>query len=65
MARLSVQFLRRGEFHQPAQVHDSDAIRHMLDYAQIMSNEEICQAELRLQFLEQIEDLSLDRHIKG
>jgi len=47
------------------QIHDRDTITDMADHPEVVGNENISQVELILQLNEQIEDLSLDRHIQG
>ncbi len=37
----------------------------MLDHAQVVGHEQICQAELLLQVLQQVQDLGLDRNVQG
>ena len=51
-------------FHQLAVLHDGDLVRQILDYAEIVGDEEIGDPEFLLQLLQQIEDLGLDGDIE-
>src|SRR6266511_1955008 len=62
---------RRGEDLLPwrhlddlAEIHDSNAVGHMLDNSQIVADEEQREAELPLQILQQIDDLRLDGDVE-
>src|SRR6266446_8474077 len=46
------------------EIHHRNALADMLDDRQIMGNKEISKTEFLLQVLQQIDDLSLDRHIQ-
>ena len=46
--------------HQLAQVHHRDLIGEELHHRQVMGDKEIGQVELRLQILQQVQDLSLE-----
>ena len=46
--RLIEQFRGRRHFHQPPQIHHRHSITHMLDHAEIMSNEQIRETEFLL-----------------
>ena len=50
--------------HQLAQVHHRDLIGEELHHRQVMGDKEIGQVELRLQILQQVQDLSLDGHVQ-
>ena len=50
--------------HQLAQVHHRDLIGEELHHRQVMGDKEIGQVELRLQILQQVQDLGLDGHVQ-
>jgi len=52
-------------FHQPPQVHDGDLVRHVLDHAKVVSNEEIRQLEFALERDEQIQNLRLHGNVES
>ena len=62
--RVANLFNRAG-FHNPAQIHNRDLAAHMSYDLEVVGNEEITEAELVLQRLEQIENLRPDRHIQS
>ena len=47
-----------------AQIHYRDPVADMVDDAEIVGDEQIAQMQPRLQLLEQIEHLSLDRNVE-
>ncbi|GBR58331.1 hypothetical protein AA100600_0737 [Gluconobacter thailandicus F149-1 = NBRC 100600] len=51
-------------FHDAAQIHDSNPVRHLSDNGQIMGNKDARHAQRRTQIPEQIYDLRLNRNIK-
>ena len=55
----------RGQLDHLAQVHDRDAIGDMTDHAEVVADEEVGQAELVLQVLQQVDHLRLDRDVEG
>ena len=61
----SVQGPAVGQFHNFSQVHHRHPVAHMLHHRQVMGDKQIGQAEFRLEVLEQIDDLGLDRHVQG
>ena len=48
MARVLVDSLRGGQFHDFPQVHDRYLITHVLDHGQVVRNEQITQSEVAL-----------------
>src|SRR3990172_1012610 len=65
MERLAEQLLLLGKFDNLAKVHHCDPIRNVFDNAEIVGDKEVRQLKLFLQVLEQVENLRLDRDIKG
>ena len=53
-----------GQLGDPAEVHDRDPVADVLDDAHVVGDEDIGQAQLALELLEQVEDLRLDRHVE-
>src|SRR5580704_15129755 len=53
------------DFHYLAEIHHGDAIADVPHHAQIMGDEEVGQSQPILQFIEQVDDLRLDRHVEG
>ena len=53
-----------SELDEQAVVHDRHHVGHELDHAQIMADEDVCQAPRFLEVLEQVQDLGLDRNIQ-
>jgi len=56
--------VRGSDLHDAAEIHYGDAAADVLDYRQIVRDEQISEAEFLLQVLEQIDDLRLDRHVE-
>src|SRR5262252_821927 len=50
--RLSAEFERVREFDDLPQIHDRDAVADMRDRGEVVTDEQIADAELLLQFLE-------------
>ena len=61
---VGVQLGRRREFNDPPQVHDRHAVADVFDHTQVVRDEQIGQAEVSLQVLQQIDDLRLNRHVQ-
>ena len=53
-----------GQLGDPAEVHHRDAVADVLDDAHVVGDEQVGQAELALELLEQVQDLGLDRHVE-
>ena len=64
MVRPAEHLLDRRLLNDPAEIHDDHPVREVLDYAEIMADEEVGQAELVTQVQKKIDDLSLDRNIE-
>lgn len=62
--RVAVQLLAGGNLHNFAEVHDDDTVADMLDHRQVMGNEQVGNAQLRLQVLQQVDDLRLNRNVQ-
>ncbi len=58
------QRVGRPDLAHLAQVHDRDAVRHVLDDRQVVGDEDEGQAVAGLHVLEQVEDLGLHRHVE-
>ena len=58
------QFSRRGSFNQTAEIHHRDMVAGVRYDRKIVTDEQKRQAKIRLQLLQQIEDVSLDRYIQ-
>ena len=41
--RMIVKLILGRNLHNPSQIHDRDAVRHILDHAQVMGNEQVGQ----------------------
>ncbi len=54
----------RRHFHDLAEIHDRNAMGHVLDDREIVADEQQREAELALQILQQIDDLRLDRNVE-
>jgi hypothetical protein len=52
-------------FNDLSQIHDCNAMTHMLDDAEVMGDEEIRVTVASLKFLDEVEDLCLDRNIES
>ena len=64
VTRITEQLFRRSHLHDPAQIHDSDAARHMPHDGEIMAYEKVGKTEAILEVAHQIEDLRLDRNVE-
>ncbi len=64
MERVLVQALTVGDFCNSAQIHDGDAVRDVLDHSEVVCDEKQRQIQLRLQLLQQVEDLGLNGDIE-
>jgi len=60
-----VELLGRRDLHDLAQVHDRDAVRHVPDHAQVVSDEDVGKVQLVLQVIEQVDHLGADRDVEG
>ena len=53
-----------GDLDETAEIHDGDAVRHMVHDREVVADEQVGQAEIVLQVAHQVEDLGLDRHVE-
>ena len=58
-------FLRRALFEKPPQVHDRHAIGDMPDDVEVVCDDDHCQSEAVLQSGQEIQDVSLYRHVQS
>ena len=65
MERIIKELLLVGKFGDLSQVHYGHPLADMFHNAQIVSDEEIGQAEFFLKIVQQIENLGLNRDVKG
>src|SRR5262249_28430030 len=65
MSRVGVELLGRRDLDDLAQVHHGYAGRDVLDDREVVGDEQVREAELGLQILEQVHDLRLDRDVEG
>jgi len=59
-----VNLVAFGDFDDLAQVHDRDAVTDMLNYPEVMGNEEVGEMHRLLEFLQEIDDLGLNGDIQ-
>ena len=64
MDRLGVELLGGRELDQLAQVHDCDPVGDVADDAEVVGDEDVRQAEVVLEVVEQVDDLGLDRDVE-
>ena len=64
MQWLRVEGLAIGDLDDAAEVHHGDAVRHLAHDRQVVGDEDVGDAELVLQVLQQVDDLRLDRHVE-
>src|SRR4249920_773217 len=64
MHRRSVDLRARPQLDDLSQVHDRNAVGDVPHHRQVVSDEEIREAELTLELLEQVHDLRLDRDVE-
>src|SRR5487761_463492 len=60
---VEVRGVRR--LHDLAEIHDADPIADMLDHRQVVGDEDVGEAELRLEVLEEVDDLGLHGDVEG
>ena len=61
---FGVQLVDVGQLDHPAQVHDPDPVADVLDHGEVVGDEQVGQAELLLEVVEQVQHLALDRHVE-
>jgi len=64
MARQLEELIRRGDFDELAEIHNADAIAHVLDDGQVVGDEQVREVELMSKVEKQVEDLRLDRDVE-
>ncbi len=65
VGRFKINRLSGRNFYNLAQVYDHDAITDMLHNTQIVGHKEIRQSELVLEIFQHVQDLCLNRYVKG
>ncbi len=63
--RLLVHRLAGADLAELAQVHHRDPVADLLDQGQVVGDEQVGQAQLAAQPLEEVEHLRLDQHVQG
>ena len=61
---VAKDLLLRAELYHTAQVHNAHLIGNMLDDGKVVRNEDVGQAELRLQFFQHIDNLRLNGYVE-
>ena len=61
---IPVDFFRRGQLHDFAQIHDGDPVGDVFDDGEIVRDEKVTEAHVALEVHEEIEDLALHTNIK-
>ena len=64
MLRIAVNLFHSAFFHDSAALHDQDFIADLVNYIQIMADEQITQTVMILQVIQKMQDLGLDRDIQ-
>ena len=59
-----VELLRRRHFDDLSEVHHCDPVGDVAHHAQVVSHEDVRQAELVLEVVEQVDHLGLDGHVQ-
>ena len=54
MKRVLKQLLRGGFFYNFSQIHDRNVVRKIIDYAEVVGYENLCQPHVTLQIFQQI-----------
>ena len=62
--RIAEQRGAGRHLHDPAAAHHHDPVGDVVDHREVVADEEIGQAQLVLQVLQQVEDLGLDRDVQ-
>ena len=65
MVRAFEDLRRWSLLYDAAEIHDGDAVAEMLHDAEVVADEQISEVQVTAQVHEQVEDLSLDRDVKG
>jgi hypothetical protein len=64
MKRVTINILRACNFHNAAEVHDSNGIADVAHYGKVMGNKEVGQSQSILEVIKQIDDLGLNGNIE-
>src|SRR5439155_19764142 len=64
MSRLAHHLVQRAGFHDPAAIHDSDAVGYLDRHPDVVSDEDDRHPELALQLAQEEQDLNLHRRIE-
>ncbi len=64
VARMLVQELRLAHLDDAAEVHDRDPVGDVADHGQVVRDEDVGEAELALEVLQQVQDLRLHRDVE-
>ena len=64
MRRLLEEFRRWRRLHNLSQVHHGDTVTEVLNHTKVVRNEKIREAELLLEFCEQVQHLRLNGDIE-
>ena len=64
VARIGKDLVARAHLDDLAEIHDGDAVGDVFDHRHVVRDEEIGDAELALQFLEQLQHARLHRHVE-
>ena len=65
VSRVVEQSGARADFDHLPQIHHQYALADMADDGQVVRNKNQCEPELLLQVAQEVDDLGLDRHVKG
>ena len=65
MQRVVVEVVGGRELHDLAEVHDRDPVGDVPDDREVVRDEEVGEVEVALELLHQVDDLRLDRDVKG
>ncbi len=64
MLRVGVELVAVGDLGDAAEIHHRDAVGDVAHHREIVGDEQVAELEPRLQVLEQIHDLPLDRDVE-
>src|ERR687897_2772670 len=64
VARLAVERRLVGDLHDLAEIHHGHPVRDVLDYGEVVGDEDVGEVELLLEVLQKVDDLRLDRDVE-
>ena len=64
MLRIAPDLIAAADLDQGAEIHDGDAVGDVLDHRQVVADEEVGDAELALEVLQQVDHLGAHRHVE-